>query len=70
MYGRILIGRVRKLIDDMIGVEKAGFRPGRDCDVNKVLAIRQFVEKCLKMYVSFMDLKAHGRIDREAAEMY
>ena len=39
LYGRVLIGRNRTLIDDMLGVEQCGFKSGRGC-VDQLFAVR------------------------------
>lgn len=70
VYGMILVDRMRRITDGMIGDEQGGFRAGRGC-VDQVFAVRQLTEKARergqKVYAGFMDLeKAYDRVDREA----
>jgi hypothetical protein len=70
VYGRVLIERIRRETESVIGEEQCGFRSGRGC-VDQVFAVRQVVEKYLEkgkdVFWAFMDLeKAYDRIDREA----
>ena len=70
VYGRVLIEKVRRMTESLIGEEQCGFRQGRGC-VDQVFVVKQLCEKFeskgKKMYVAYMDLeKAYDRIDREA----
>ena len=70
VYGRVLIEKVRKITEGLIGEEQCGFRMGRGC-VDQVFVIQQMSEKCItkgkSLYVAYMDLeKAHDRVARNA----
>ena len=70
VYGRVLIERIRKGTEEVIGEEQCGFRRGRGC-VDQVFVVRQICEKFLEkgkdVFWAFMDLeKAYDRVDREA----
>ena len=58
IYARIIVGRVRKLTEDLIYDKKGGFRAGRG-EVDQIFTIKQINEKARKkkcrVYVGFMD---------------
>ena len=66
----ILVDRVRRVTEDLIGEEQGAFRSGRGC-VDQIFTLKQMSEKMRgkkkKLYLGFMDLKqAYDRINREA----
>lgn len=70
VYGRVLIGRIRKGTGGSIDDVQGSFRCGRSC-VDQIFAVRQLCEKTIGkgkvVYMAFMDLeKAYDRVDREA----
>ncbi|XP_076031278.1 uncharacterized protein LOC143019503 [Oratosquilla oratoria] len=69
-YGRILIERIRRGTEGVIGEEQCGFRTGRGC-VDQIFVVRQICEKAIgkgkDVFWAFMDLeKAYDRVDRKA----
>ena len=69
LYGRVLIERVRRLTEELVGEEQGGFRRGRGC-VDQLFVLRQLNEKFMemgkKLYWAFMDLeKAYDRVNRD-----
>ena len=78
VYGRIIIQRIIKVTEGLIGEEQCSFRQGRGC-IDQVFSLRQMSEKaCEKgkqLYMCFVDLeKAYDRVDRkgvwEVMKMY
>ena len=70
LYGRILIGRIRRQTESVLGEEQCGFRSGRGC-IDQIFTVRQMCEKVMakgkEVFWAFMDLeKAYDRVDREA----
>ena len=70
VYAGILVDRVRRVTEDLIGEEHGTFRSGRGC-VDQIFTLKQMSEKMRgkknKLYLGFMDLKqAYDRINREA----
>ena len=70
VYGRVLIERIRRGTEEVIGEEQCGFRKGRGC-VDQIFVVRQICEKALAkgmdVFWAFMDLeKAYDRVDRKA----
>ena len=67
VVGRIcawILVRVRRVIDGLADDEQGGFRVGRKC-ADQIG--EKALEKKLRLYVGFMDLKkACGRVNREA----
>ena len=69
IYGRIIIQRIMRATEEMVGEEQCSFRKGRGC-VDQIFTLRQMCEKiCEKgkqLYLCFVDLeKAYDRVDRE-----
>ena len=60
VFGRVLINRVKKGTEAVIGEEQCGFRKGRGC-VDQIFVVGQlcekFVTKGREVYFAFMDLK-------------
>ena len=68
VYGRVLIEKVRCIIEGLIGEEQCEFRRGRGC-VDQIFMVRQlserFVSKGKILYVAYLDLeKAYNRNER------
>ena len=68
--GRVLINRLRKGTEAVIGEEHCGFRKGRGC-INQIFAVRQLWEKFLakgwEVYFACMVLeKAYDGVDKRA----
>ena len=69
LYGRVLIGRVKRVTEKNIGEEQGGFREGRGC-VDQVFTLRMVAEKYREkkkdLFLCFMDLeKAYDRVCRK-----
>ena len=72
IYGRILVDRVRRVIEGLIDDKQGGFRSWRGC-VNQIFILKQIGkyarEKNRRVYVRFMNLeKTYDRVNREALE--
>ena len=70
LYGRVLIERVRRGTDCIVGEEQCGFRAGRSC-VDQLFVVKELCEKYIQkgkdVFWAFLDLeKAYDRVDREA----
>ena len=70
IYAGILVERVRRVTEDMIGEEQGAFRSGRGC-VDQIFTLKQMSEKMREkkksLYLGFMDLQqAYDRINLEA----
>ena len=70
VYAGILVDRVRRVTEDMIGEEQCAFRSGRGC-VDQIFTLKQMSEKMKeknkKLFLGFMDLQqAYDRVDRNA----
>ena len=69
VFASILNNRVRKVTEDKVMEEQAGFRSGRGC-AELIFVMRQLTEKMIekgkKMYAVFVDLeKAYDKVCRE-----
>jgi hypothetical protein len=70
IYAGILVERVRRVTEELIGEEQGAFRSGRGC-IDQIFTLKQMSEKMKgkkkKLYLAFMDLQqAYDRINREA----
>jgi hypothetical protein len=70
IYAGILVERVRRVTEELIGEEQGAFRSGRGC-IDQIFTLKQMTEKVKekkkKLYLGFMDLQqAYDRINREA----
>src|SRR5678815_3019926 len=70
IYAFILVERVRRVTEGLIGEEQGAFRSGRGC-VDQIFTLKQMIEKMRKkknkLYLGFMDLQqAYDRVNREA----
>jgi hypothetical protein len=70
VYAGILVERVRRVTEGLIGEEQGAFRSGRGC-VDQIFTLKQMIEKMRekknKLYLGFMDLQqAYDRVNREA----
>ena len=70
LYGSVLINRVRKGIEAVIGMDQCGFRKGRRY-VDQIFVVKPLCEKFLargkEVYFAFMNLeKAYDRVGRRA----
>ena len=68
IYAGILIERVRRVTEGLIGEEQGAFRSGRGC-IDQIFTLKQMSEKMREkkknLYLSFMDLQqAYDRINR------
>ena len=66
----IILGRIRKAIDEKLREEQAGFRPGRSC-TDQIFALRNVLEQCNEwqspIILNFVDFqKAFDSVDRNA----
>ena len=69
IYAGILVERVRRVTEGLIGEEQGAFRSGRGC-VDHIFTLKQMIEemreKKNELYLGFMDLQqAYDRINRE-----
>jgi hypothetical protein len=70
IYAGILVERVRRVTEELIGEEQCAFRSGRGC-IDQIFTLKQMSEKMKgkkkKLYLAFMDLQqAYDRVNREA----
>ena len=70
VLGKIIIGRIRDGIDDILREEQAGFRKGRGTTV-QLFILRNIIEQCVEwnapLYVNFADFeKAFDSVHRES----
>ena len=68
VYGRVLMMKLGRRTEEIIGEEQGGFREGRGC-MDQVFTLRMIEEKCREkkkdLFVCFLDLeKAYDRVDR------
>ena len=70
IYAGVLVERVRRVTEGLIGEEQGAFRRGTGC-VDQIFTLKQMSEKMeeknRKLYLGFMDLQqAYDRVNREA----
>ena len=70
VYAGILVERVRRVTEELIGEEQGAFRSGRGC-TDQIFTLKQMCEKMEEkkknLYLEFMDLQqAYDTVNREA----
>ncbi len=70
VFCRIILNRMRVVVDKIIREEQAGFRPGKSC-ADQIFTLRQILEQCVEwnatLYVNFIDFeKAFDSIHRNS----
>ena len=70
VFCSIILGRIRKAIDEKLREEQAGFRLGRSC-IDQIFALRNVLEQCNEwqspIILNFVDFqKAFDSVDRNA----
>src|SRR5678815_3305278 len=70
IYAGILVERVRRVTEGLIGEEQGAFRSSRGC-VDQIFTLKQMIEKMRekknKLYLGFMDFQqAYDRVNKDA----